>query len=142
MKIQKTLLHFNVFMLVIIGIYFIGYEINYLTRSKRVSPKSLIHKIVVTQRKSKEEFQLNFVTKYGPANLTRYQKLPEAIVIGEAKCGDYTNLNKKYFILNFYNTKGTGTLVEFLQIHPNVIFAEEEIWFFDVKYYKGIAWYM
>jgi hypothetical protein len=32
---------------------------------------------MVTQRKSKKEFQLNFITKHGPENLTRYQKWPE-----------------------------------------------------------------
>jgi hypothetical protein len=142
MNIQKAFLHLNIFILVITGIYFIGYEINYVARSKRVSSKRLSQKMMVIQRKSKNEFQLNFITKHGPENLTRYQKLPEAIIIGEAKCGEYRNITQKYFILNFYNTKGTGTLVEFLQINPNIIFAQKEIWFFDVKYYKGIAWYM
>ena len=33
-------------------------------------------------------------------------------------------------------------MVEFLQMNPNVIFAEGEIWFFDVKYKRGFDWYM
>ena len=33
-------------------------------------------------------------------------------------------------------------MVEFLQMHPNVIFAEGEVWFFDIKFHKGLDWYM
>ena len=36
---------------------------------------------------------------------------------------------------------GTETLVEFLQMNPNINFARGEVWFFDKYYDRGLQWY-
>ena len=53
--------------------------------------------------------------------LTR--KLPSAIIIGSSKCG-------------------TRALLEFIGVHPNVVIASKEIYFFSRNYKKGLPWYM
>lgn len=52
------------------------------------------------------------------------QRLPSAIIIGVRKCG-------------------TRALLEFLNLHPDIVTAEDEIHFFndDDKYKQGLDWY-
>ena len=89
MSFYRSLYRFNIFILVIIGFIYIGYEINFLKKSTRILSKIGTKKMVIKGRFPIADFQLNYVKKYGPGNLTRYQKLPEAIIIGEEKCGEY-----------------------------------------------------
>ena len=49
------------------------------------------------------------------------RKLPSAIIIGAKKCG-------------------TGTLIEFIGMHPNVSASDREILFFNLHYRKGYEW--
>ena len=56
-------------------------------------------------------------------NLKASKNLPNAIIIGSAKCG-------------------TGTLLEFISAHPDVRVApREELQYFDIYYHLGIEWY-
>ncbi|KAK3731746.1 hypothetical protein RRG08_035415 [Elysia crispata] len=53
------------------------------------------------------------------------KRFPQAVIIGAGKCG-------------------TRALIEFLNMHPQVVAAREEIHFFDLdhNFHKGLTWYL
>ena len=57
------------------------------------------------------------------ANTTLQQRLPDALIIGEMKCG-------------------TTALMTFLNLHPNLILPQKEINFFSYEYRAGFDWYL
>jgi len=59
---------------------------------------------------------------YSKIDFILNQTLPQAIIIGTAKCG-------------------TSTLREFIGAHPDVGITHNEIQFFDIYYERGLEWY-
>ena len=88
MNFKRFLIRFNLTFLLIVGLLYSFNEINVFMKNKNAKSLSkFTRKRYRNVSVYNKVIRLNYVTKMGPGNLITEQKMPEAIIIGEAKCG-------------------------------------------------------